>query len=182
MWSGARGATSSSGADVICDAGPLIHLDELGCLDVLADFRAVLVPDQVWREVSHHGPHALEHPDVKFRHVKVSLSDDPSFQALIKALALDAGEQAALSLMRHHPDAILLTDDAAARVAAKSLSYKAHGTIGILLRAIRRQQRTTAEIVSILRQLPKRSALYLRSDLLRDIIRELERQVSAGDG
>jgi hypothetical protein len=30
---------------VICDAGPLIHLDELGCLDLLADFRDVLVPD-----------------------------------------------------------------------------------------------------------------------------------------
>ena len=32
---------------VVCDAGPLIHLDELGCLDLLADFSEVLVPETV---------------------------------------------------------------------------------------------------------------------------------------
>ena len=38
---------------VVCDAGPLIHLDELEALDLLADFAEVLVPDAVWREVEH---------------------------------------------------------------------------------------------------------------------------------
>ena len=47
---------SRSPVDVVCDAGPLIHFDELGCLDLLTDFRAVLVPEQVWREVQHHRP------------------------------------------------------------------------------------------------------------------------------
>jgi hypothetical protein len=32
---------------LVCDAGPLIHLEELGCLDLLRDFAAVLVPDAV---------------------------------------------------------------------------------------------------------------------------------------
>ena len=32
---------------VVCDAGPLIHLHELGCMDLLADFAAVLVPETV---------------------------------------------------------------------------------------------------------------------------------------
>jgi predicted nucleic acid-binding protein len=41
---------------VVCDAGPLIHLDEVGCLDVLADFAEVLVPEAVWQEV--HGQRA----------------------------------------------------------------------------------------------------------------------------
>ena len=27
--------------EVVCDAGPLIHLDELGCLDLLTDFQTV---------------------------------------------------------------------------------------------------------------------------------------------
>jgi len=26
--------------DVVCDAGPIIHLDEISCLDLLGDFRA----------------------------------------------------------------------------------------------------------------------------------------------
>jgi predicted nucleic acid-binding protein len=39
---------------VVCDAGPLIHLDEVDSLDLLADFAEVLVPDAVWREVEQH--------------------------------------------------------------------------------------------------------------------------------
>jgi hypothetical protein len=31
-------ATESAIRTVVCDAGPLIHLDELGCLGLLADF------------------------------------------------------------------------------------------------------------------------------------------------
>jgi hypothetical protein len=41
---------------VVCDAGPLIDLDELGCLDLLADFSEVLVPEAVWVEVLNTGP------------------------------------------------------------------------------------------------------------------------------
>lgn len=32
-------------AFVVADAGPIIHLDELGCLDILYDFEQVSVPD-----------------------------------------------------------------------------------------------------------------------------------------
>ena len=45
---------------VVCDAGPLIHLDELGCLDLFGDFSEVLVPEAVWREVLGHRPSALD--------------------------------------------------------------------------------------------------------------------------
>ena len=31
-----------SAITVVCDAGPAIHLDELGCLDLLKDFQEVL--------------------------------------------------------------------------------------------------------------------------------------------
>jgi hypothetical protein len=35
----------------VCDAGPLIHLDQLDCLELLEDFRNVLVPEAVFEEV-----------------------------------------------------------------------------------------------------------------------------------
>ncbi len=41
---------------VVADAGPLIHLDELSCLDLLANFVAVHTTEQVWREVARHRP------------------------------------------------------------------------------------------------------------------------------
>ncbi len=94
---------------------------------------------------------------------------------MVRALALDLGEQAALSLMAHHPDAIFLTDDAAARLAGQGMGYRVHGTIGVLLRAIRRQQRSVQEIVAILQSMPARSSLHIRSGLLEEIVEEVER-------
>jgi hypothetical protein len=44
---------------VICDAGPVIHRDEFGCIDLLSSFSRVLVPVAVWQEVQRHRPIAL---------------------------------------------------------------------------------------------------------------------------
>lgn len=86
---------------------------------------------------------------------------------------MDLGEQAALTLMENYPDAIFLTDDAAARLAADTFGYHVHGSIGILVRAVRRQQRTRDEIITIFTELPNRSSLHIRQKLLQDIIAEL---------
>jgi predicted nucleic acid-binding protein len=163
--------------DVICDAGPLIHLDELGCLDLLADFETVYVPEQVWREVEYHRSGALERCGVELQQRSVALSGYEPLQSLVRALALDLGEQAALYLMMSHPDAILLTDDAAARLAAEAFGYQVHGSIGVLLRAIRRRQRTRHQVLSILRDLPTRCSLHIRPALLEEIVAQVERAV-----
>ena len=47
--------------------------------------------------------------------------------------------------------ALRSTDDTAARLAARNLSIRAHGTLGILLRAIRRGQRSRDELIEVLR-------------------------------
>jgi predicted nucleic acid-binding protein len=161
---------------VVCDAGPLIHLDELDCLSLLTDFEMVLVPEQVWQEVAYHRSQAFEKTDVPLQRTEVVISAESPFQALVKMLSLDLGEQAALTLMSQHPQAIFLTDDAAARLAAVTLGYRVHGTIGVLLRAIRRQQRTREEVLAILQKLPQQSTLHLRTSLLQDIIDRLKNQ------
>lgn len=45
---------------VIADAGPVIHLDELGVLELLADFGKVIIPETVRLEVERHRPMALK--------------------------------------------------------------------------------------------------------------------------
>ncbi len=130
----------------VCDAGPLIHLDDLDSLDLLADFR-VWVPEAVWREVWHHRPTAFQRPTVPCEHRGVSGPIAPGLLVLGHALALDAGEMEALALMASVPKALFLTNDAAARLAAEQLGYRVHGTIGILLRAIRRGQRSAADVL-----------------------------------
>ncbi|NJN46741.1 MAG: hypothetical protein HC808_09990 [Candidatus Competibacteraceae bacterium] len=68
-----------------------------------------------------------------------------------------------------------MTDDTAARLVARNLSVRAHGTLGILLRAIRRSQRSQDDMVAVLRELPEKSTLHLKRSLLDDIIRQAEK-------
>ena len=51
---------------VVCDAGPIIHLDELGCLDLLGDFQEISLSDTVWKEISRYRLSALKRVDLPF--------------------------------------------------------------------------------------------------------------------
>ncbi|MCD2452406.1 hypothetical protein GO003_018635 [Methylicorpusculum oleiharenae] len=65
----------------------------------------------------------------------------PLVKALKPLYTLHIVEQEALHLCVEFGDCLLLTDDTAARLAAKSLSIPADGTLGLLFRAIRRHSR-----------------------------------------
>lgn len=158
---------------VVADAGPTIHLDELGCLDILADFGNVVVPEAVWLEVQRHRPQAMETAKGLFtRRSAFALS--PIVKALTPLYTLHAGEQEALHLCMELGDCLLLTDDTAARLAAKSLGIPAHGTLGLLIRAIRRQSRSKSEVLALLRDIPLRTTLHIRPALLAEVIGQVE--------
>src|SRR5262245_1759854 len=158
---------------VICDAGPLIHLDELGCLDLLSGFREILVPDAVWQEVARHRPSALRRRSVQMQRVAVSGSPTTDLRKLADSFALAAGEIQSLILMADHSDAVLLTDDAAARLVADKLGYEVHGTVGIIVGAIAQNQRTKRQVLNLLRAIPRRSTLYIARSLLNSVIAEV---------
>jgi len=168
------GKTDPETPIVVCDAGPIIHLDELDCLDLLADFSQVLVPEAVWHEVQRHRPTACHHHSVTLQRVSPDAPAPPELEALAQLLTLHDGEWEALRLAMDHPQALLLTDDTAARVAASSLGIRPHGTIGVLVRAIRRHQRSKPEVLAILRSLPARSTLHLKRSLLDAVIAQVE--------
>lgn len=154
---------------VICDAGPIIHLDELDCLDLLDDFQQILVPDTIWKEVSQHRPSALQRVDLPFIQLPAEVPTSEPLQTMCRIFSLDAGESQALAVMGSNPRAIFLTDDAAAPLVAAQMGYKVHGTIGILIRSIRRRQRESEEIVNILGNIPTKSSLHIRPSLLNDV-------------
>jgi predicted nucleic acid-binding protein len=157
--------------DVVLDSGPLIHLSELDALDVICDFSSLFIPEAVRDEVGRHQPAALKH---SFNlHVISAPSPQATIRILARTLSLDRGELEALSLMELYPHAIFLTDDSAARVAADQRGFKVHGTIGILIRAVRKGHRTGPEVIDILRSLPRRSTLYIKPSLLNEIISSL---------
>lgn len=158
---------------VIADAGPIIHLDELACIDILTDFSRVIVPEAVWLEVQHHRPQAID--SINLLLIRQSAQHfSPSVNALAPLYTLHTGEQEALHLCLEYTNSLLLTDDTAARLAAKSLGISAHGTLGLLVRAIRQQSRSKSEILELLRSIPTLTSLHIRLSLLNEVIKEVE--------
>lgn len=160
-------------AIVIADAGPLIHLDELDSLEILSDFGEIIVPDAVWHEVEHHRPQAMRNKEVSLIHKDV-INFSPQVYALSPLYTLHLGEQEALHLCLEHKNSLLLTDDTAARLAAKNIGVAAHGTLGVLVRAIRQKSRSKSEILTLLRAIPAKTTLHIRASLLEEVIKDVE--------
>ncbi|NUQ33590.1 MAG: DNA-binding protein [Planctomycetaceae bacterium] len=161
---------------VVCDAGPLIHLDELECIHLLSDFPRVLVPEEVWKEVEHHRPAALTKRHSGFEKTTLASPPSPVLKTLVKLYSLHGGEQSAIRIAQMYVPSLLLTDDNAARLAAQSLGLSVHGTIGLLIRSIRRKQMTKARVIRLLQTIDSVSTLHIKPALLHDIIREIEQR------
>ena len=155
----------------VLDAGPLIHLDELGRLLLLNDFKQLLVPQAVLNEALRHRP-ALRLIDLGI--LEVISEPSPPIPANLQKLAddfgLHAGERAALSVLQARGGHFLLSDDAAARTVALAIGFRTHGTIGLILRSCRRGKISKDEMLQLLRELPTRTTLHLRKELLASII------------
>jgi predicted nucleic acid-binding protein len=91
-------------------------------------------------------------------------------RALSRSLVLGPGETEALQVALDRPGLVLLTDDAAARLAAEALRVRVHGSIGVLLRAVRRGRRTRDQAIGILEGLHDRSSLHVRQALIDEVI------------
>lgn len=159
---------------VVCDAGPLIHLDELGCVNLLADFSEILVPAAVWSEVAHHRPEALTTRGVPLRSVETSSTTSTNLEALARILPLHDGEREALKVAQELRADMMLTDDTAARLAAEALGIAVHGTIGILFRGIRRGNMTGSEVATLLQSIPSVTTLHIKRGLLSELIQRAE--------
>jgi len=155
---------------VVCDAGPVIHLDELNCLDLLADFQEIILSDKVSEEITRYRPLALHRPDLPCTTLSGSIRTDEPLITTCRIFSLDTGETEALALMKQNPQATFLTDDASARLVAEQMGFTVHGTIGILLRSMRRGQRKPEQVLSILAEIPSKSTLHIKHALLKEII------------
>jgi predicted nucleic acid-binding protein len=155
----------TEGILVVLDAGPLIHLDELGAVHLLSGFSKLLVPTAVWTEAKRH------RPTLQLEAIPEALVQDPAdgrwaATTLVSGSHLHVGELAALSLLHELGGGLLLTDDDAARAAAEALGFSAAGTLGIILRAVRRGQISSNQARDIASRLSAESTLHLSRKVL----------------
>jgi predicted nucleic acid-binding protein len=161
---------------VVCDAGPIIHLDELDCLDLLTDFQEILISDTIWKEIKRYRPLDLKRSDLSFTLSPVKYPISEILLAICRIFSLDAGETEALAIMENNPNTVFLTDDASARLVAKQMGFKVHGTIGILVRSIRRGQMKPEEVISIIKKIPIKSTLHIKPSLIEEVISRIKNE------
>jgi predicted nucleic acid-binding protein len=133
----------------VADAGPLIHLAEIGCLPFLRIFDIVHVPDAVWYESV--APRRVGEGDLNgLGNVRRHTLPREEVKRVTQELGLQtlqAGELESVTLCRQIGVPLLLTDDLAVREAAKRCGLRPVGSLGIVVRAYRlgRTSRSDAE-------------------------------------
>jgi predicted nucleic acid-binding protein len=93
---------------------------------------------------------------------------------MCRLFALGSEEVSVLSILDNNHDYIFLTDDAAARLVAEKHGLRVHGTIGILIRAIRIRLISPEKLVEIVSSIPVKSTLHIKMSLLNDIIKRIK--------
>jgi predicted nucleic acid-binding protein len=123
---------------VVADAGPLIHLYEVGRLPLLGVvFPLIHVPQAVWDESTTAGrvpERDLELAAAFQRHL-IAQEQVARVAALPEAAGLHRGELESLALCQATKAELLLTDDLAARRAAQLMSIRPVGSLGVIVRA-----------------------------------------------
>ena len=160
---------------VVADSGPLLHLEEIGCLHLLADFKRILLPNAIAPQIEYYRTLALQS---KINFEKVDVAINKSMYKACETFSLNTGEMEAIALCSNMPASVLLTDDAAARLAAKTFGIRAYGTIAIVLRAVRRGQLLMVEAISKLQEIPVKSTLFIKHGLLCEIVVDVKKTCS----
>jgi predicted nucleic acid-binding protein len=158
----------------VLDAGPLIHLDELDSLRLLAGYREVLLPDVIEDEVRRHRPEAQLDSISGLVRVRSNPAATESMFELAAQFGLHAGELAAIAVLKEHHGNCLLSDDAAARAMAEAIGFQVRGTVGLILRSWQRKQISKMAARDLLKALPVKSTLHLRPGFLASVLEQIK--------
>ena len=159
----------------VVDAGPVIHLFEIGALDLLAGWRQLLMPEAVWEEtVAVRRVTAQAIDDLDNVHVVgVDKKEIMKFVRVFRLENLQRGEVEGLFLCKTKHVSLFFTDDFAAREAAKRLGIQPVGSLGIIVKAYHLGRLSRSEAENRLRSLHRVSSLFVTYELIEFAIRQL---------
>lgn len=159
----------------VVDAGPIIHLAEIGCLHLLAIFEVLHIPDAVWAEtvgMKRVTETILSATGNIQRHHLPQLQ----VEQFIRANGLDAlqsGEKECLCLCQQSSVSLLLTDDLAVREAAKRISITPVGSLGVVIRSYRTGRLSLADAEQHLTALYEVSSLFVTRAIVETAIAQV---------
>lgn len=159
----------------VVDAGPLIHLTEVGGLHFLSIFDTLHIPNAVWTETVGRG--RVLAGDVLGLGI---VQRHNLFESAVAIFAqendledLQDGEQECLCLCRQIGVTTLLTDDMAVRREAKRLMLTPVGSLGIVVRAYHLGRISLAEAERYMTDLYDVSSLFVTRAIVELAIEQL---------
>ena len=145
--------------NAVADTGPLIHLAEIGCLDLLSIFEELHIPDAVWHEARH--PPSIREGLSDAKRWTLPAEELESFIAANRLEHLQRGELECLYLSSQEKIPLLLTDDLAVRDAARALGKTPIGSLGVIVKAHQLQRLSLEDADHRLMELDRTSTLYV---------------------
>jgi predicted nucleic acid-binding protein len=159
---------------IVSDTGPLLHLHEAICLDLLKQTGTIAIPKAVNSEMVQHVRewHTRKPPWITV--TAVSAPYDAQAMGWQQGGLLEAGEAEAIALALQLGAAWLLTDDTAALVFATTVGFEVHGSLGIVLWAAARRHLSREEAAAALDRLAH-SSLWISARVLAEARAALDR-------
>jgi predicted nucleic acid-binding protein len=161
----------------VVDAGPLIHLAEIGCFQLLRTFSSLWLPHAVWLETARHS--RLSQIDLSKETNIVECSAPQSAVARFTKEnnlgTLHAGERECLYHCMQKGVITVLTDDLAVRDAARRLKLVPVGSLGIVVAAYRRGQISLQDAERHIADLCDVSSLFVTRELIDLAIEQLRK-------
>lgn len=161
--------------EAVSDAGPLIHLAEVGRFDLLQVFSRLYIPERIHDEVCIEGmPGERELRAARYIEVLKVTNEELEVMRERIEVKLDEGEIAALALCMRLENEVFLTDDLAAREAGKQLGLEVHGSAGVVARAYRAGLIALQSAKQSLERLYSVSNLFVTKAIIEEAMSELE--------
>lgn len=163
----------------IIDAGPFIHLSQIGEITLLEKFPSLYTPDSVISEINlgEEVPIQKIHRWKNLKILRVREKTIPEIDVAIKDFGLHAAEREAIYLAHQLKPCIVLTDDLNARRACENLLIEVHGTVGIIAYAFHNKWLSFKRARQSLLFLYRKSSLFVTSAIIERAIEELRRSV-----
>lgn len=162
--------------EAISDTGPVLHLQEIGRLDILAAVAPLVFPVRVWEELEQRGMNqrAFQDAGLDFVILSARLGLTPGTETL-HLQAADAEVFVLAQERRFEP--LVLTDDLALRRLLEGRGATVAGSVGILVRAYTGARLSREELVQTIEALLEESSLHM-SRAFREFVRKLVADVT----
>ncbi len=165
----------------VVDAGPFIHLDQIGQLQLLQKLPQLLLPTSVLHEIGEsHIKSALHnvHQWENVRMVSVEKRLIESFKTRFDRDILQQGEIDCIALALGIEGCILLTDDLKARVTAEGLGVEVHGSVGVIAYSAKRGWISIKTAESAFHSLYHQSNLFVTFAIIENAMQNLRKSIS----